>query len=596
MPIEECNVPVKSAAAFFGDMCAPNGLARFYNPFGNNPVSVCENCKGEYSEFCTGSDPYAGYHGAFQCMDSGDGDVAFVRDETVVSALTDSDTSSDDYELLCPDGGRRPISDSNICNWGTIPSHIVMTSAIHDYPLREDYKDLIMLIAHDFAEGGAFTHKFNLTDSVRFGMNDLLFTDETKAFVDVETVDGGSRNTYHTWVGDEFTRRVSILNTCPLQQARWCVISHFEMTKCENMIMAFDAKGLKPDLNCILGDGIRDCMDKIRTGDADMMALDAADVHVAGKYYNLVPIASEDYSGYDSETYYAVAVARKVDSFLTIFNLKSRRSCHPGVMTAVGWVVPVDKLIETGQINVKDKKVYHAVGQLFSKSCVPGVLNYQYNPYGTNPVNLCEACQSGGPYRCQRNDEELYYGNTGAFRCLAEKGGDIAFVKHTTVRENTNGNNQAEWARNRRSDDYQILCNDGTRRSIDGWAECNLGEVPANAIVTADYKTPNEREIFWTLLNYAQQFFASDSDDADFSMFASGVLDHRDLIFQDSTVRLVAIDPDRQNYADYLGERFTRSMERLEGIDDITSSASSYATLWHTVALCIAVILLNRHM
>ena len=34
MPIEECNVPVKSAAAYFGNMCAPNGLARFYNPFG----------------------------------------------------------------------------------------------------------------------------------------------------------------------------------------------------------------------------------------------------------------------------------------------------------------------------------------------------------------------------------------------------------------------------------------------------------------------------------------------------------------------------------------------------------------------------------
>ena len=34
MPITECNVPVKSAAAFFGKMCAPNGLARSYNPFG----------------------------------------------------------------------------------------------------------------------------------------------------------------------------------------------------------------------------------------------------------------------------------------------------------------------------------------------------------------------------------------------------------------------------------------------------------------------------------------------------------------------------------------------------------------------------------
>ena len=78
---------------------------------------------------------------------------------------------------------------------------------------------------------------------------------------------------------------------------------------------------------------------------------------IISRYYNLVPIAAEDYSGYDSQKYYAVAVVRKINSFLTIFNLKQRRSCHPAVMTAAGWVVPVDKLIETGQINVKDKKV-----------------------------------------------------------------------------------------------------------------------------------------------------------------------------------------------------------------------------------------------
>ena len=64
-------------------------------------------------------------------------------------------------------------------------------------------------------------------------------------------------------------------------------------------------------------------------------------------------------------------------------------------------------------------------------------------------------------------------------------GGDVAFVKHTTVRENTNGRNLADWARNRRSDDYELLCNDGTRRNIDQWEECNMGEIPANAIVTA---------------------------------------------------------------------------------------------------------------
>ena len=34
MDIVECNVPVKSAASYFGDMCAPNALTRYYNPFG----------------------------------------------------------------------------------------------------------------------------------------------------------------------------------------------------------------------------------------------------------------------------------------------------------------------------------------------------------------------------------------------------------------------------------------------------------------------------------------------------------------------------------------------------------------------------------
>lgn len=40
------------------------------------------------------------------------------------------------------------------------------------------------------------------------------------------------------------------------------------------------------------------------------------------RYFNLVPIAAEDYSGYDEAKYYAVAVARKTSSYLTIFNLK----------------------------------------------------------------------------------------------------------------------------------------------------------------------------------------------------------------------------------------------------------------------------------
>jgi len=587
MSISECNVPVKSAAEFFGPMCAPNGLARFYNPFGNNPQTVCQNCKGIGDNYCTGMDPYSGYEGAFFCMSSGDGDVAFVRDSTIYQAIahTNSSIRPEDFELLCKDGKRVPVDQASTCNWGTIPSHVVMTSAIHDITLRDDYKMMMNLMSRDFGVGGTYTNITEMFSSVGYVRKNLLFSDETKSLFDVSKVQGGSRDTYYTWVGPEYVRRLEVMNKCPLQQARFCVISPYEMMKCENMIMAFSAKGLKPDLNCIMGLSIRDCMDKIRTGDADMIALNAADVYIAGKYYGLVPIAAEDYSGASTPVYYAVAVARRTESHLTIFNLKARRSCHAGVMTAEGWVVPVDKLIETAQIRVDDSNVYHAVGQFFSKSCVPGALNDFYNTKGTNPQNLCEACASGGRDRCQRNDRELYYGSSGAFRCLAEFGGDVAFVKHTTVRENTNGRNLADWARNRRSDDYELLCNDGTRRDIDQWRDCNMGEIPANAIVTAGFKTEEQRLIYWTLLNFGQQFFASDSN-TEFSMFDS-YLDHKDLIFQDSTVRLVPIEQENQNYEKFLGNRFIRSMERMEHIDRITAGSVNLCPMYISLFLSL---------
>ena len=53
---------------------------------------------------------------------------------------------------------------------------------------------------------------------------------------------------------------------------------------------------------------------------------------------------------------------------------------------------------------------------------------------------------------------EDFYGNTGAFRCLVEGGGDVAFVKHTTVMENCDGKRKEIWARNQLTADYQLLC------------------------------------------------------------------------------------------------------------------------------------------
>ena len=47
---------------------------------GNNPATICKNCNGEKTNFCTVNDPYAGNAGALLCLKENQGDVAFVRD------------------------------------------------------------------------------------------------------------------------------------------------------------------------------------------------------------------------------------------------------------------------------------------------------------------------------------------------------------------------------------------------------------------------------------------------------------------------------------------------------------------------------------
>jgi len=51
--------------------------------------------------------------------------------------------------------------------------------------------------------------------------------------------------------------------------------------------------------------------------------------------------------------------------------------------------------------------------------------------------------------------------HTGALRCLVEGGGNVAFVKHTTVYENADGKRKEWWARNTLTYDFELLCPDG---------------------------------------------------------------------------------------------------------------------------------------
>ncbi|KAJ8034057.1 Melanotransferrin [Holothuria leucospilota] len=102
-------------------------------------------------------------------------------------------------------------------------------------------------------------------------------------------------------------------------------------------------------------------------------------------------------------------------------------------MKTAGWVVPVGYLSENELIEVKSCDSATAIGEFFSESCTPGALTEKYDPLGTNPESLCNLCIGAGDENCARNDHEPYYDYSGAFRCLAEGAGDVAFIKYVIV-------------------------------------------------------------------------------------------------------------------------------------------------------------------
>jgi hypothetical protein len=122
----------------------------------------------------------------------------------------------------------------------------------------------------------------------------------------------------------------------------------------------------------------------------------------------------------------------------------------------------------------------------------------------------------------------------------------VAFVRHTSVQANTDGRNTDQWARPNRQTDYELICKDGTRKSIERYADCNLMKVPSRVVMVGGHRTEIQRSYLWNMLNFAQQLFGSDTN-PDFALFESQK-EHPDLIFSDACVQLFPIEIDINTY------------------------------------------------
>ncbi|XP_019626560.1 PREDICTED: uncharacterized protein LOC109471661 isoform X1 [Branchiostoma belcheri] len=555
---------VQAVGHFFSKSCVPGAKSPEYDPQNTNPSTLCSLCAGAGEDHCVRNknEPYYGYSGAFRCLAEGAGDVAFINHQTVQDNTDGHNPENwaaglraDDFELLCTDGSRRPVDQWRECSLARVPSHAVMTSNDRS---QEWVNRVVQWLKNTQEQFGSDENEneFQLFDSSSFGGHDLLFRDDTQHLVEV-----GSKDSWEKWLGQEYLRCIrshhDVEPVQPHSTLRWCTISSQEQQKCQEMSRAFSRR-LNHRLECVQGQSSEDCMYKISNNQADVITLDGGDILTAGSKYNLVPVMGEDYGNGDA-SYWAVAVARINNPEINMNNLRGRKSCHTGIGKTSGWNVPVGWMIQNNQIQLDNKKsIPQAVGRFFSKSCVPGAQSPEYNPDGTNPESLCSLCVGEGENRCVRNTNEPYYGYSGAFRCLVEGAGEVAFVNHQTIFENTNGRSEEEWTRNLHQNDFELLCPDGSRKQWNQYKECNLARVPSHAVMTSPRSRTDIQQIV-NILTQAQEHFGQHSD---FQMFDSSKFGGRDLLFRDNVQRLVPVGQ-RNTWQKWLGSSYLTSIRSM---------------------------------
>ncbi|KAF8395212.1 hypothetical protein HHK36_019155 [Tetracentron sinense] len=173
---------------------------------------------------------------------------------------------------------------------------------------------------------------------------------------------------------------------------------------------------------CVKRETTQECLDSIKKGEADLINLEAGLAYIAFLNYSMKAIANEVYCNH-AESFDVVAVvnrkACKEKDGVSLTDFRGRKSCHGDYSTATGWNYPVNhlkQLVESKNLN--DREI---VTGFFSEVCAPSEFE---------GMGVCSGC---GNDSASCNSNSLYSGHSGAFRCLTEELGDIAFVKADTA-------------------------------------------------------------------------------------------------------------------------------------------------------------------
>ncbi|XP_075071424.1 serotransferrin-1-like isoform X2 [Mixophyes fleayi] len=543
----------KVVSGYFNASCIP-GIGVSY-------PSLCELCQGyksyvrEKNHFCetSSNEPFFDSDGAFRCLKSGAGDVAFLDHLTIMSP---TDSELEQFELLCPDGSTASLKSYKYCNLGQGPGKAIVTRE----HMQRITKRFLTLIQNLFGKDGKHKSRLSLFTSETFGGHNLLFHDSTRGLqvltddVEVTGILGLDYVALLKGLGHEgISLDQSVI--------RWCCISSAEMRKCEDWALRVRTDPLV----CVQATSLSGCIEMIKGNEADAVSLDATHAYIAGSC-GLQPAAVE-YWGERSDcladphellhhvletgfpALYALAVSKKSMKAVTLLELGGRRSCHGSKYSPAGWLLLSRYTVRAFINETWDCDINTAYENYFWKGCMPG-----------GEEGLCKVCvgwEEGGRVngRCAANHDERYYGNMGALRCLVgdpdgRSYGDVAFLEHHSLQDNIANLESSGWASGVSISDFELLCPNGERFPLTEWSSCNLGVIPPNVVMTR----PVIAAKIYDFLKKSQDYLRS-GDDSSFQLFKSlQAYGEGDLLFKDSTSCLLPAG--HYGLQDILGESF----------------------------------------
>ncbi|KAK7586107.1 hypothetical protein V9T40_003983 [Parthenolecanium corni] len=450
---------LKALSTFFSKAClvgkwAPDAATnkRLKSQYSN----LCALC--EKPEVCDYPDVNSGYEGALNCLTKGGGDIAWTKTLYVDKYFGLKGEKSNDperYAYLCPDGSRIPLGQP-ACAWAARPwTGFVADSKLNDTKaLREEIARLNKLgeaLASDW-----FTLVLQLNDkTITVDNANLLHPNEylSKAkFYDV------------------IARNV----VAPRRSVRWCLTTDAAHSKCKLLKLAAFSRDIRPEFDCVQESSTEKCLQTIRDGGADIIALDAAEAMPFLSKYNLRVIAAELYYKNTTELF-AVAAVKKMSPVHTFKDLQGKRSCHSTDMKSAGWVAPVNLLLQQKLIDKENCDYTKAFTEFFAGgSCLFGMP--EDSAGYTKLTSVCGQKTTNG-----------FDDYKGPLKCLTSDQGDVAFMSHVNLLKSIDDGKTSE-------NEIELLCPKGNRASAHQYETCNLGKIPPKVIVTNNQKSDVEMD------------------------------------------------------------------------------------------------------